>query len=513
MTFRTFTPLAASALAVSGLLAGCATVDASAGRAPAVGLSALPAIGTVDARFLSYNVEMVELTGGRFWRPYGSPGTDRHEYRPPIDLADPKLIALAKALAPAYVRYSGTWANATWFADSENAPEKAPEGFDQVLTRKQWRGAVAFAKATGSEIVTSFATSPGTRDAQGVWKTDTAARWLAYTHEIGGSIAATEFANEPNMITLTKPPAGYTAADYRRDYATFATWLRRASPKTLLLAPGYAELGEPTRTLSRRNKTIEQFEAEELLTPDLATPDAFTFHFYPGGSQRCGGKLLGHSPEKALGSAWLDSIDPAIARMAALRDKVAPGKPLWDTESGETACGGNPWASAFADSFRFVDTLGRSARQGVKVFMHNTLAASDYALLDDETHDPRPNYWAAVLWKRTMGTTVLEAPSTPAPEVRIYAQCLPDRKGGVGLAAINTGSAAQMIPLGTKALVWVLQAPDLDSKAVTVNGHRPALEGNRLAGLHGAPVSGEVSLPGRSITFVAVAGAGNPACR
>ena len=508
MTLRTLT---ASAVALS--LTGCAP-SLAARDAPSAGeLAALPPVGTVDARFLSYNVEMVEITGGRFWRPYGSPGTDRHEYRPPIDLADPKLRAAAKALAPAYVRYSGTWANATWFADGDTPPAKAPEGFDQVLTRQQWRGAIDFAKATGSEIVTSFAVSTGTRDAKGVWQADTAARWLAYTKQIGGHIAATEFANEPNMISLTKPPAGYTAADYRRDYTTFAAWLRKASPQTLLLAPGYAELGEPTRTLSRRNKTIEQFEANELLTAELPQPDAYSFHFYGGGSERCGGKIMGHSPEKALGAPWLDAVDPAIARMAAERDKAAPGKPLWNTESGETACGGNPWASAFADTFRFVDTLGRSARQGVKVFMHNTLAASDYALLDDETHDPRPNYWAAVLWKRTMGTTVLAAPASPAPQIRIYAHCLPTRRGGVGLAVINTGDAQQTVPLGAAGNIWTIQAPSLDSKALTINGARPALEGDRLTGIEAARISGDVVAPARSITFAAFEKAGNPVCR
>ena len=487
------------------------------GRGPgraASELSRLPKVGEVDPRFLSYNVEMVEITGGRFWRPYGSPGTDRYEYRPPLDLGDPKLRQLAKALAPAYVRYSGTWANATYFADSETAPAKVPEGFDTVLTRKQWRGAVEFAKATNGAIVTSFTTSPGVRDAKGVWQSDMASRWLAYTKQIGGRIAATEFANEPNMITLTKPPAGYTSADYRRDYGRFAAWLRRASPGTLLLAPGIAELGEPTRSLSRRNQTIQQFEGEELLTRDQARPDAFTFHYYGGGSERCGGGMMGHTVEKALSPAWLDSIDPALARVKALRDSVAPGAPLWDTETGETACGGNPWASTFADSFRFVDTLGRLARQGVRVFMHNTLAASDYALLDGHTHDPRPNYWAAVLWKRTMGTTVLAAPRAPSADVRIYAHCLANARGGVGLAVINLGTQTQSLGLGGRALSWTLAGQPIDTRAVTVNGRTPGLRPNgTLAGLVGRPANGAVSLPGRSIVFVAVPGAANRACR
>ena len=37
---------------------------------PSIVPAQLPRIGTVDERFQSYNIEMVEVTGGRFWRPY-----------------------------------------------------------------------------------------------------------------------------------------------------------------------------------------------------------------------------------------------------------------------------------------------------------------------------------------------------------------------------------------------------------------------------------------------------------
>ena len=81
----------------------------------------------MDERFQSYNVEMVEVTGGPFWRPYdlgpvpGQRGQDLYAYRPPIDLANARLRKLAAALSPAYVRVSGTWANSTYFADTETA--------------------------------------------------------------------------------------------------------------------------------------------------------------------------------------------------------------------------------------------------------------------------------------------------------------------------------------------------------------------------------------------------------
>ena len=90
---------------------------------------------------------------------------------------------------------------------------------------------------------------------------------------------------------------------------------------------------------------------------------------------------------------------------------------------------------AFRDSFRYLNQLGVLAQKGVQVVAHNTLDASDYGLIDQDTLTPRPNYWAAVLWKRTMGATVLAAPASPSPELRLYAHCLPARRGGVGLLA------------------------------------------------------------------------------
>jgi hypothetical protein len=76
-----------------------------------------------------------------------------------------------------------------------------------------------------------------------------------------------------------------------------------------------------------------------------------------------------------------------------MRDRFQPGKPAWITETADAACGGNPWAATFLDSFRFLDQLARLAKHGVQAVFHNTLAASEYGLLDQGTFAPRPNYW------------------------------------------------------------------------------------------------------------------------
>jgi heparanase 1 len=146
--------------------------------------SSMQKIGLVDPRFQSYNVEMVEVIGGRFWKPYGSKATATagvagtpggidpalFEQRAPINLSNPRLRKLAEALGPAYLRVSGTWANTLYFQDSDApAPAAPPAGFGGVLTRAEWKAVVNFANAVDAKIVTSFATSAGTRDANGTW--------------------------------------------------------------------------------------------------------------------------------------------------------------------------------------------------------------------------------------------------------------------------------------------------------------------------------------------------------
>ena len=145
---------------------------------------------------------------------------------------------LAAALAPAYLRVSGSWANATYFADSDSAPSAPPPGFNSVLSRRQWRGVVDFSQAVGAQIVTSFAASPGTRDAAGVWLPDQARRFLSYTYAVGGRIAAAEFINEPNVSLTGAAPAGDDAAAYARDFRAFRSLVKQNYPEILILGPG-----------------------------------------------------------------------------------------------------------------------------------------------------------------------------------------------------------------------------------------------------------------------------------
>jgi heparanase 1 len=80
---------------------------------------------------------------------------------------------------------------------------RPPGGFTGILTRRQWQNVVDFSRAVGAKLVTSFAVSPGTRDTAGVCTPNQVRRLLAYTRLLGGSIAAAEFMNEPDLPAMS----------------------------------------------------------------------------------------------------------------------------------------------------------------------------------------------------------------------------------------------------------------------------------------------------------------------
>jgi hypothetical protein len=483
---------------------------------------------------------MLEVTGGKFWKPYGpeldsilavkqppdaAPGNGEtpagmnpgvYSYRPPIDLANARLRKLAAALGPAYVRVSGTWANTSYFPPSDRAPTTPPPGFIGVLSRQQWKGVIDFARAVDAGIVTSFATSVGTRDARGAWTMDQARRFVGFTKAMGGQIAAAEYMNEPTLAAMGGAPAGYDASAYGRDFKLFHAFARSAAPEMLILGPG--SVGETTGNWGVTYGVAGVLSTRDLLAASQpARVDAFSYHHYGAASQRCAGMGMQTTAADALSEQWLHRTDETLAFYKRLRDEFEPGKPFWLTEVGDAACGGNPWGATFLDTFRYLDQLGRLAKQEVRVVAHNTLVASDYGLLDDKTLAPKPNYWGALLWRKLMGTVVLESNVPIQRGLHVYGHCLRGTPGGVALLAINNDTtAARTLRVPTAARRYTLSSSaGLQSRSVRLNGAELALGANdALPALTGEPSpAGDVTLAPATITFLALPTAGNDACR
>ena len=266
-----------------------------------------------------------------------------------------------------------------------------------------------------------------------------------------------------------------------------------------------------------RTPTPGRLSTEDLLRATGPIFDGFSYHLYAAVSQRCASRApaLGTTAAAALSKEWLSRPDEIHAAYAALRDRFEPGKPLWVTETADAGCGGNPWASTFLDTFRYLNQHGRLAQQGVQMIAHNTLAASDYGLIDEKTLTPRPNYWAAVLWRRLMGPIVLNPGPPPKTDLYIYAHCMRARAGGVTVLAINAGATSQDLDAPLPGKRYTLTAKELESTAVQLNGRElQATSDGALPPLDGVSFRrGRLRLTPTSITFVAFPEAGNKACQ
>ena len=144
--------MARSATAVLLATTIAAVASAAAAAAPRIDAGRLPLVRETDERFMSFQVGFSHLTGGETWKSYEDLPAGAaekggfeaiREKRLPTDLANPRLRTLTKALAPLYIRYSGTTANSVYFHDSDTPPPaKAPDGFTVLLTRAAWKGAI-----------------------------------------------------------------------------------------------------------------------------------------------------------------------------------------------------------------------------------------------------------------------------------------------------------------------------------------------------------------------------------
>lgn len=484
-------------LAAAALIAGCSGSDATVANdtgttvetpdADVVLTAGEHVVATLDPAYQSYNVEMVEVTGGEFWKPYDSgPGK---VLRDPIDLSSERLRNLARELGPAYVRVSGTWANSTYFDVDGTTGGAPPEGYNGVLTTDQWKGVGEFADAVDGEIVTSFASNTGVRDADGVWLDDQARSLLEFSRDNDIPVVAAEFFNEPGLPIGV--PADYDAEDFNRDFSIFSAMVEEVMPELTIVGPGATEVIEP------------RIASADLMDPDTGRYDKFSYHFYPKLSERCGST---EGPEIALTQEFLSRVDEDKAFFEELRDTYEPGAPMWVTEIAQAACGGDRWAAQYLDVIRYVDTLGRLATGDGDVVFHNTLAASDYGLIDEDDLKPRPNYWAAVLWQRLMGPEVLR-PGTgdEIPDLAVYSQCTPGDDARVTYAVVNSsGTEQRTVTTSTgEADVYLLTSDALDSSTIELNGTvLEAAEDGTLPELTPAESTGAVTVPAASVAFI-----------
>jgi heparanase 1 len=250
--------------------------------------------------------------------------------------------------------------------------------------------------------------------------------------------------------------------------------------------------------------------------------DVITWHYYPTQSER-GGVLRTDPWEQGI---LLDPADLDIGfqwaeEVIRHRDAHAPELPVWLGESGHAQFGGQPGASdAWEGTFWWLDQLGGLARRNIQVSVRQTLSGSNYGILDDVTLDPRPDYWASVLWRRLMGQRVLDVGRTEASElVRVYAHCSYERPGAITVLAINLDAENSVrielegVASGGKEL-YLLSSDALDSHDLILNGTLLRDEDGVLPPLEPERIGRRpADVPARNIAFIVYPEADAAACQ
>ncbi|MDO4343755.1 MAG: beta-glucuronidase [Eubacteriales bacterium] len=448
----------------------------------------------MDERLVSYNIEMAEITGGTFWKEYTPeqiagtevfPGiksmqeiteTEKlMQYYPPVNLYNKRLRALAKELSPAWIRVSGTWATKTYY-DFEDTG-KVPEGYENLLTREQWIGVLDFVKSVGGRLLISVSNCIGDHPNGSPLVLTQAQKIFNFSHSYGVDIDAVEFMNEPNMLSLSGAPKGYTAADYARDQDILYTWVREHYPNCLLAGP--CTTGDPKISAdcggfgAGINKMIKACTTQELLSGTNTELDVFSYHCYNGVSERLSSLVpeAHWSDNQALSRDYLFIAADYAKAHIPLRDQYVPGGQMWVTEAGDAVGGGDTWASTYLDVFRTLNELGSFSELTDGIIFHNTLASSDYGFLKHGTFEPRPDYFAALLWNRLMGSAVYQKSFSGSDEIPVYCHSRRDGSDGFVYLIINHTTADTVaVQIPKAADCYMLSAEQIRSDTMKLNG-------------------------------------------
>lgn len=460
-------------------------------------------VRTVDERLVSYNIEMTEVTGGTFWKEYtreqiaGSQDfplianlqnvtaiADLMQYYPPIDLYNPRLRSLAKALGSAWIRVSGTWATKTYYDFEGSTGGIPPKGYQSVLTKEQWIGVLDFVRAVNGRLLVSVSNCSQDHPNGGPLDLTQAKKLFDFSRDYGVKIGAVEFMNEPNMLELSGAPAGYTAQDYARDQDILYSWVKKNYPECLLIGP--CTTGDPTVFSGDRSfgagigSLMRASTTEELLAGTKVGLNAFSYHYYNGVSERIASVMPNAhwSGELAHTDEYLAVAAECAKSHSLLRDRFVPGGQMWVTESGDAGGGGNTWASTYLDVLRTLNELGSFETVTDGIIFHNTLASSDYGFLKHGSFEPRPNYFAVLLWNRLMGNTVYSCDNPGTDSAHIYCHSRRDGKPGTAYLIINNSLTDKLTAeLPKPADCYTLSAKTMRSGVMQLNGNDLTISG------------------------------------
>jgi len=322
-------------------------------------------------------------------------------------------------------------------------------------------------------------------------------------------IEAVEFMNEPNLLAYSGAPKDYTFEDFIRDQDIFTKWVHENYPECLVVGPcsvGCGKMGKIDTEKGLMKKLTSSMSTSKLLEGSKEKMDVYSYHYYNGVSGRITTLPFIHwSPKKAASEAYLDAAPYTAKANVPYRDEYAPGAEMWVTESGDAGGGGCEWASTYLDVFRTLNELGTFPTITDGVIFHNTLASSDYGWLKHGTFEPRPNYFAVLLWSRLMGTTVYDSEIAIQEGAHVFCHSRKDGKDGCVYLVINNSlTDTTKVELPKEALRYTLCGNgNVRNTSIYLNGTKLELGANdELPAMEGVKASGTIELAPGTCTFL-----------
>jgi heparanase 1 len=471
-------------------------------------------LGRVSEKYLSFAIDTSQVVGGRWWGASGEieVGTGSHHTQP-FDFSDKKLIALTRELSPAFLRIGGTEADLVYYDVDSSLASDLPRGFDLVFKKDQIDALAAFVEETQLSLFFTVNAGPGPRS-EGRWNSQNAEKLLRYMKSKDYPVEVWELGNEPNAYWiihgLRHQIDGKTYAD---DFLHFKKTVKRFFPSASVAGASCAYwplLGEPLNFFFGVHKDFLKAGGDHV--------DIVTWHYYPQQSRRCGVAVRRANPDRMLDPRNLDEMVKWSLQVNAEQAEYASQAEVWLGETGHAQCGGEPGVSdTFVGSLWWLDQLALGARLGQKVMVRQTLAGSDYGLIDHASMEPLPDYWSSLLWKRLMGEDVYAIENAGGnPYIRVYAHTTARRAGfsedAITLLIINLhkeGTAHVTIPKTkfTQKTVYGLSADDIYGSEVNINGNPLVFESGKMPDLlalgeAGDSASPEMAIAPTSIQFI-----------
>ncbi|NXG79442.1 HPSE Heparanase, partial [Baryphthengus martii] len=227
------------------------------------------------------------------------------------------------------------------------------------------------------------------------------------------------------------------------------------------------QLGQDFIHLRQLLSNYTLYQHAKLYGPDVGQPRKHTQRLLRS-FLKCGGKVIdsvtwhhyyvnGQSATRKdfLSPKVLDTFATAAHKVLEIVEGTIPSKKVWLGETSSAYGGGAPSLSnTYVAGFMWLDKLGLSAKRGIDVVMRQVFFGAGTYHLVDANFEPLPDYWLSLLYKKLVGTKVLQVSLAEADErkLRVYLHCTNAlhpkyREGDVTLFALNLYNITQRLQL------------------------------------------------------------------